>query len=722
MALVLFGTAAVATAGVCPKSGRYSVKIDSVPQGAAVYIGDKTCQLGVTPWEGKLNRGTYSIIVEAAGHEPTTKAFSVAALRRQQLLLVPLVKKVDPPKIDVRVDGDPKGMSGATVLLDGEAKGQAPVVITTTPGRHQLRIEKEGFEPFETWFTASENHTQTVMPTLKALKSRFGVVVVDADVPDAEVFIDGAKHPDNTPAIINNVIEGFHVIEVRKNPAQPWKQTVQVTANQHTKVRAELSATLGSGVGVVRVLSDAEGARAYIDGVDMGAVPVDIKDVKAGEHIVGVKAPGMQPMEKKVVVTARGSQIVKFDLDGDTGGGIGSGGSGVLKVVSMVPEAQVFIDGASVGTVPQEKRVSAGEHPVVVRLDGYTQFEQKVRVDPGQTVTVQAVLKPAGRLRVLSTPSEAQVLVNGVPIGKTPFDGQVETGETVVRIEAEGFQPYEQTLLIEGGKNHMMSRELAVAGPSESELVAEQRGLSSFGGRTLPRGRSTIDFSAGYPYFLEGRVNVGAGKIANQLGFDAGVSVRTMFARTELGLGGRLMVANRDPFSAGIFSDLYYGSTVLDDSGRSGLTWNAGVMASLTALAAVTITGRIYLNTWTDRHCPDRKTAGMTGPDDVFDGAALQACRTFYANFADTMNPDVAQISKLTGWKSQDDVFSRDNGARLMLSLLVELAVYQHWNLFGILEGAPRQAERALFTQDFAKPMFDTDPALYLRLGTSYKF
>ena len=37
------------------------------------------------------------------------------------------------------------------------------------------------------------------------------------------------------------MIEGLHVIEVRKPPGLPWKQTVQVTANQQTKVRAELA-------------------------------------------------------------------------------------------------------------------------------------------------------------------------------------------------------------------------------------------------------------------------------------------------------------------------------------------------------------------------------------------------------------------------------------------------------------------------------------------------
>src|SRR5215471_12450875 len=132
----------------CPKTGRYAVHIDSAPQGAPIYIGDKTCQIGVTPYDGKMNKGTYQVIIETPGYETANKTFSVAAVRRTQELFIPLVKKADPPKIDVRADADPKGVAGATVMLDGEVKGQAPLVITTTAGRHQLRITRDGYEAY----------------------------------------------------------------------------------------------------------------------------------------------------------------------------------------------------------------------------------------------------------------------------------------------------------------------------------------------------------------------------------------------------------------------------------------------------------------------------------------------------------------------------------------------------------------------------------------------
>ncbi len=720
----LVAGARVAQAADCSvaKSGRYAVKIDSAPQGAAIYINTKDCPaIGVTPWQGKLNNGDYTVIIEAPGYETYSKPFKVAKLRASQEVFAPLVKKADPPKIDIRADADPKGVAGATIMLDGEVKGTAPAVVVTTSGRHQLRLQKDGFEPSEQWLTLADNQTETIIPTLKEVaKPKYGTVVVDADVPDAEVYIDGNKHPDNTPAVINNVIEGLHVIEVRKAPALPWKQTVQVTAAQQTKVRAELQAGMNGGVGVVRVLSDAQGARAFIDGTDMGPVPVDIKDVKAGDHIVQVKAPGMATGEKHVTVAAGASQIVKFDLNQEV-----SGDMGTLKVVSNVPEGEVFIDGAAVGKVPQEKKIAAGEHPVVVRLEGFKDFEQKVRVEAQQTVTVQAELKSVGRLRILSTPAQATVLVNGVALGKTPIDSEIETGETVVRLELPGYQAFEQTLTIEGGKTTTLSRELAVAGPSEAEMFEEQRGLTSYGARTLPRGRSTVDISVGYPYYFDGRVSVGAGRIAHRFGFDANVGVRTMLARTELGLGVRAMFVNQDPFAVGAFTNLYYGSKIIDNSGRDGLTWDVGLIGSLTALSHVTISARAYLDVWSDRHCPGRSSM-PTAQNDGFDGVTnatdvLAVCREFKDGGLSAA--DMAQVSALTGWKKPDDVFNRDNNVRFMTSLIAELALQQQLSLFAIIEGAPFQSQRrALFTNEFAHSMLDTDPDFYGRIGLTYKF
>jgi PEGA domain len=718
LALTLLFGAASASAQTCPqaKSGRkYKVKIDSAPPGATIYLGGKECgPSGVTPWSGTLVNGEYTVLLELEGYQPASKPFTVKRARAVQEMFVPLVKKADPPRIDVRADAD-KNLFGAQLFVDGELQGQVPMLVTVEPGRHQVEIRKEGFESLTQWITAKENDKITLAPSLREIaKAKYGTVVVEADVPDAEVYIDGNKHPDKTPAVINNVIEGIHVVEVRKEPGLPWKQTIQVKANEQAKVRAELKAGMGSGGGTISVLSNVSGAKVFLDGREVGVVPFDIKDVKSGEHVVEVKAPGYQTREERVVINAGGTEVRKMDLNPES-----SPNQGTIKVVSPVPEAEVFIDGASVGKVPQEKRAAAGEHFVVVKLAGYKNFEQKVRVEAGQALTVSAELKAVGRLRILSTPLGAAVMINGIDTGKTPLDTEVEVGVTVVRIAKDGFVATERTVTIEGGKTETLSADLPTAGPSEAESTSEQRGLSSYGARTLPRGRSTVDMLVGYPYYLEGRINVGAGHI-KQFGFDAGVGVRTLFARSELGLGVRLQLLDQNPFSFGAFTDLWWGSSLLDDTKRNGVTWNVGAVASLTALAHVTISGRLYANIWSDRHCPELK--GTT-----FDGDPIATCERYLSRAINRQTPndftedDRKRVELLTG-NSGTDFFGREAGARVMVAIAAEVALEQRWNLLGVLEIAPFQEERALFTNFFSKSMPDSDPGIYLRLGTSYKF
>jgi hypothetical protein len=710
--LALLGSAA-AQAHPRLAKGKYKVKLDSAPPGATVYIDRKELgPVGVTPWNATLAAGEYVLLIELDGYQPAQRTVKIVRSRKLQEIFMPMIKKLDPPRIDIRADAD-KNVFDANVFLDGQAQGRAPVLLTTDPGRHLVELKKDDFETFSTWVDAKENEKVSLTPVLKPVaKAKVGTLVVDADVPDAEVLLDGNKVAGTTPVFITDVIEGLHVVEVRKEPAVPWKQTVQVLAGTQAKVRAELKATIGGQGGVIRVLSNIAGAKVFLDGTEMGSVPVDIKDVKTGEHVLEVKAPGYQTREERVTVNAGQSTILKLDLNAEAG----KGESGTLKVVSPVPDADVYIDGAAIGKVPQEKAVTRGEHFVVVKLAGFKTFEQKVRIEPGQTLTVSAELKAVGRLRIISDPPGSEVLINGLPQGVTPLElNEVEVGTTIVRVVKNGYQVWEQTLNLEGGKTETLSANLSLEGKSPDELLAEQRGLASFGARTLPRGRSTVDFGLGYPYFLETRVNVGAGKVAN-FGFDAGVGVRSMGSRSELGLGVRFMMVDNDPFSAGVFGDLWWGSRLIDNSKRNGLTFNAGAVASLTAFTRVTVSGRLYLNMFSDRHCPEPDTTQMNG----FDGEdPIEVCTGY---LEDDLSPtDKMRAEELTG-STGEDFFGRDGGMRVMTSVIAEIALYQRWNGWFILEGAPFQSERALYTDMFSAPLFESDFGTYARVGATYKF
>lgn len=712
-ALVGF-TADVWAQGEClgDKRRRYRVKIDSAPQGAKIYVGQKSCgSIGTTPWTGKLPKGTWTIVLEKDGFEVANKSFRVRRTRRLQEVLMPMAKLPDPPRLDIRADAD-KNAFNASVWVDGQPQGKIPVLITVRSGRHLVQIKKDGFEDFEQWIEAKEGEKLTIAPSLKAKKVvKRGNILVEADVPGAEVLIDGNKHPDATPTMISGVTEGPHVIKVRKPPAVDWTQTVVVEANKTVKVSAELKATLAGPVGRVQVLSNVEGARVFLDGKDVGPTPADITDVKPGEHVIEVKADGYVTREERITVNAGSAAVLKLDLRAAA-----NQETGIIKIVSAVPEAAAFIDGERVGSVPQEKELSAGDHFVVVTKPGYKKFEEKVSLQAGQTITITADLRAVGALRVLSNPSGAEVFIDGEPVGATPFNKEdIDVGEHVVVLRMTDHYEFEKEVDIEGGKRTIVRGKLEEidTGPTADQLEREQRGLSSFGARALPSLRGTLDLAGGYPYYMNGQITVGFPTLAGRFPFDAGVVFRTFLSRTELAVKLRLTLVDNQPFSAGVFALAGGGSNLIDDSGRNSFFTDIGVLASLTAPGNITVTGRAYINFWSDRHC-DPESVNSTNAE-VRD-SQIDVC----------LEPEKLSAMQLEefGFSNHDELVNdRETGLRLMLSIIAELAFRQRWSAWLIVEGAPFQSQRPAYSTFFNGLIpFEDDILTYAQGGITYKF
>lgn len=708
------------------KGRKYKVRIDSAPQQAAIYLENESYGIvGYTPWNGRLAKGTWKLILKKDGYELGTRSITVKRSRRVQESFVPLVRKIQKATVEVRADADQNAFN-AKVWISGQLQGSVPLTIKLDKGRHLIEVKKEGFKDFSQWIEVDEGTRQTVNPVLKPEKvDKFGNILVQADVNGAEVYVDGNKHPDKTPTMISNVLVGPHVVEVRKSPAMPWRQSVNVEEGKTIKVNAELEATIGGPGGNVQVVTKPDGASVYLDGKKVGVAPIEIKAIKPGQHLLEARKPGYESKEERVKVSAGSAEIVKLTLRKAASAEVGT-----LKIVSPVPEAEVFVDGEKLGKVPQQKQVASGEHYVVVSKAGYKKYEQKIAVNPGKVLTITAELKAVGAVRFLSNPSGAEVLIDGEPLGNTPMvNEEIASGEHIVTIRRNGYYEFEDAVKVEGGKVKVVNATLKLidTGPTAEELTSRQKGLTSYGARTLPKGNSTVDFSAGYPYFVTGKITVGAGKVADQFGADAGFMFRSYGSRTELGVTGRMTFVDKYPFSLGAFTNLGFGTNFIDDSQRNSVFMDAGGAISLTGLGAVTVTGRAYLNIYSDRHCPGLNAAGTAYDDSAADAIAI--CDQY---LADLTGMDVDGEGPISAEKKdridnilfseEGDIFDREVGVRLLTSLVIEVAIKQRWNVWLLFEGAPGQSERAAYTDLFASPLPEEDFITYIQLGGTFKF
>ncbi len=96
-------------------------------------------------------------LCELCAAEEVDRTISVAFTKLRPALAAP------PPatRVAIEVTTDPEG---ADVALDGEVKGQSPIVLRAAPGAHVVRISKDGMKPVERAVTLEQQTVKLSIP------------------------------------------------------------------------------------------------------------------------------------------------------------------------------------------------------------------------------------------------------------------------------------------------------------------------------------------------------------------------------------------------------------------------------------------------------------------------------------------------------------------------------------------------------------------------------
>lgn len=175
---------------------------------------------------------------------------------------------------------------------------------------------------------------------------------------------------------------------------------------------------------------------------------------------------------------------------------------GSIDVSSNVNGA-VVIDGRERARLPIASpiRVTAGSHVVRVIKDGYVTFESIVDVDAGQRVALDAKLAPlttVGGLRVEDSVLGAEVVVDGVVVGVTPWEGTLAPGTHVVwtRKGAVGTAPTRAVVL--QGQTALLRLKSTTLGTVASVVTRPSTATIALGGVAVGHGRWEAALPAGH--------------------------------------------------------------------------------------------------------------------------------------------------------------------------------------------------------------------------------
>ncbi len=210
--------AAPLVARLTPASTR--IRVTSTPAGARVSLDGVPLE-GVTPLDAQVDdTRDHVMTMTLHGYRPAT--LEVKAGDRPPEWSVHLASAAPPGQVLVNAPYSVQVTEAGRTL----AEGQSPLVLSLTPGTHQLTIISR------TYFLRASRQVEVAPGEQRALGlPGVGQINVQARPDNCEVFIDGF-FADYPPILGRSVASGTHRIQFKWPDGQVQEQSVEIDAGQ----------------------------------------------------------------------------------------------------------------------------------------------------------------------------------------------------------------------------------------------------------------------------------------------------------------------------------------------------------------------------------------------------------------------------------------------------------------------------------------------------------
>ena len=255
-----------------------------------------------------------------------------------------------------------------------------------------------------------------VLAMLFLFSARSLQIAVIAEVP-ADVSVSGFSLPLGKRYLL---LPGDYEVGAEAEGYQPLVTTVTVDDRDSQTVELTLQALPGR----VSIDSTPQGASVTVDGASVGKTPLVDLRLAEGTHQIRLEEARHLPLEQTLQVTGRDvQQALALQL---------APAWAMVTIDSTPGGASILLDGEAAGQTPATIEVLQGEHQLMLQLPSYADWQKSLRIKAGEDQDLgQVSLLPApGELRLTSSPSGANVTLDGEFQGQTPLTLEISPGKS----------------------------------------------------------------------------------------------------------------------------------------------------------------------------------------------------------------------------------------------------------------------------------------------------
>ena len=347
-------------------------------EGLAIALGDRYL----------IQPGEYLVSVKIDGYRDWQQRVTVTEADSQQIDIQPAI--LPGP---VTITSTPPG---ARVVLDDNELGVTPLRdLSLEAGSHTLRVSAPRYQTSEQTIAVTGRGIEQTISV--ALAPNWADITLASEPIGADVYVDDTLYGTSNSTL--EVLSGERTLTLKRAGYQDYSVQLTVVAGVPQNLG---SITLLPANGVLALRSIPPGASVTVDGEFAGRTPQEIELSPGIDHLIQLSKLGYQrksfalALDKGAV--AERTVALKAEL-GDI-------------VLSIDPEdAEIIVDGATVGRGSQTLQLAAFEHRLEVRKPGYAPVRQRVTPRPGleQQVTITLLTEAEARKSALA-PQIATVL------------------------------------------------------------------------------------------------------------------------------------------------------------------------------------------------------------------------------------------------------------------------------------------------------------------------
>jgi len=334
--------------------------------------------------------------------------------------------------VTVEIEPEPDRMFVSGGLIRPKIGGR----YLLRPGDYTVEAELKDYRRLESLITVSREADQAFRFSLELLPGR--LTVTTGEIDGAVVVIDDLP-VGNTPLTDFELAVGEHEVVVRADRHQVHSTTVVI---DRPGGRWDLSVDLIPAWAAITIRSEPSGAEVLVDGARVGTTPLTT-DLGAGPHRLQLGLAEFKPMGRRILVVAdQAEELPVFRLDP---------ADARLALASHPSGATVTVDGIFAGQTPIELSLKpATEHLIKIAKVGHETRTESVRLEADASEQLTVTLDPKiGQVRVDSTPTGAEIIIDGVQRGTTSQTFRLSALSHTIEVRKDGFKPFTTTVVPE---------------------------------------------------------------------------------------------------------------------------------------------------------------------------------------------------------------------------------------------------------------------------------